>query len=573
MTQFNARVLWWFTTALGVVIAMIFSFWLTTHANHALPANQAPIALAPKYADWERRWISPLDPNVCSTDPTETSRFADPNAENSFRVAGGMVQLRLDASTGHIRGTWTLEQVEAPWGWLHLNPPTGFLLRSATTAQIALPIESHTNHLAIALDACARQACQVTLEFEVQTTPAAPSTVWLRAEDILPRLGLNGNNLLRNVKQRQQYGLNDFITLPGHFAAPAVLGVAPVGRWQWHVHIQQSQPMPEHLLTGATDGMLDFSLAWAPALRTDTIPQTSTLTIQHEGLDRNILHTLSDDAIAMQTCVAKRMGAAPDLHTISLAPRASSLQPTRYLGLANHPAAHMAAGSLTLPLPLLNQPTARRVNIAHAMAQRHIADTADLRETQGAQWLVHGLSGAIALLCSAEYDTPSQTQYLLQQMAQQTSSSLDTHAESLGAIAYAAFNGWVRDYTPLAALDVARRLHPPQITALLQELNNGMRVQYALANALGVQRTAMLLSMPLATDLQIAENGQSQGDRWRWQAGGWKRVGSVERHWQWPSSMQALRLDAWPGYERDFNNNLALSAMSTAPAQTLPAQP
>lgn len=411
----------------------------------------------------------------------------------------------------------------------------------------------------------------------MQTTAPKQTAVWLRAEDILPRLGLDGNHLLRDARQRQQYGLSDFLTLPDHFAASPAIGVAPVGHWQWRAQINDgtSAPALAQPLAGQTDGTLDFILAWMPTLRADTIDTSSaTLQVRHDGLDRKTQQALAHDATTMQACVSQRMGAAPDLQAIWLTPETLALPSARYPGLANQPAAHMAAGILSLASAMPQQPTTRRAHIAHAMALRHMADVTDLRQTKGAQWLAHGLPGAIALLCAAEHDTsPPQIQHLLQQMAQQTSASLAAHATSLGAIAYASFDGWVRDYSPLAALDVVRRLSPQQITALLQELGRGVQVQYALANAVGAQRAALLLSMPLATDLWITPDGQVQGDRWRWQTDSWKRVGSIERHWQWPFAKDALRLDAWPGYERNFTNNHVQPITSTALAQTPSAQP
>lgn len=139
---------WWVTTPLlGAAITGAVLFWQTNHAMSASENTSRPQL----QADWERRWIRPLDPNICSTDPAATSRFVDPDAENAFHIAGGTVDLQLDGVTGHVHGTWILEQVEAPWGWLHLQPPAGFSLHSATAMQTSLPIDaSHPNHLAIA---------------------------------------------------------------------------------------------------------------------------------------------------------------------------------------------------------------------------------------------------------------------------------------------------------------------------------------------------------------------------------------------------------------------------------------
>lgn len=507
------------TTWLGLaaaVLACSAAAWLI-----ARPAGDA----AQARADWEKRWITPLDPNVCTTEPGQTSRFVDDAAEHALRVAGGVLDIAIDAATGRAQGTWTLHGVQAPWGWLHLQAPPGFTLRAARARQASLATEVRGGHIAVALDACARQACDVTLDFSAE--PGAGR--WLPAERLLPRLGLDGDRVLRGPAERARHGLPDFLTLPDHLAAVALAGVAPAGAWHWQAQVQQGSFTT--VSKGQTSGALDF-----------------VLSTPHESAD-----ALAAEALAMHACVAARMGDAPQVEAVAYAPEAAP--------------ARLSAGTLWLPPALRDDPALRRAEMARAIALRHVADAGRLRQTRGVQWLASGLPGAVGLLCATEQEAPAVAQALLQRASAQATQALQAQAGEVGAVAFAAFDGWVRDYAPLAALDPVRRMGAAQIQTLLAELGGGVRIQYALSAALGTPRATLALSMPLATDLRTGAGGRLEGERWRWQQGGWKRLTAFDRGWALAGAPAdgALWLDAWPGYERDFTDNLAAPMLAAAP--------
>jgi len=487
------------------------------------PVNAAQVAQA--RADWEKRWITPLDPNVCTTEPGQTSRFIDDAAEHALRVAGGVLDIAIDAATGSAQGTWTLHGVQAPWGWLHLQAPPGFTLRAARARQASLATEARGGHIAIALDACARQACDVALDFS--TEPGAGR--WLPAERLLPRLGLDGDRVLRHPAERARHGLPGFVTLPDHLAAVALAGVAPAGAWRWQARVRQGASTT--VSNGQTGGVLDF-----------------VLSTPHESAD-----ALAAEAQAMHACVAARMGDAPQVAAVAYAPEPAP--------------ARLSAGTLWLPPTLRDDPALRRAEMARAIALRHVADAGRLRQTRGAQWLASGLPGAVGLLCATEQEAPAVAQALLQRASAQATQALQAQAGEVGAVAFAAFDGWVRDYAPLAALDSVRRLSTAQIQTLLAELGGGVRIQYALSAALGTPRATLALSMPLVTDLRTGVGGRLEGERWRWQQGGWKRLTAFDQGWALAGTPAdgALWLDAWPGYERDFTDNLAAPTLAAAP--------
>lgn len=510
-------------------------------------------------ARWERRWIMPLDPNLCSADPATTSRFAVPDAEHAFSVAGGTVELVLHPARGGVTGRWTLARVESPWGWLHATLPPGMTLRSATAAGVRaeIDVDADNGHVAIPLDACARQACDVTLSFDgVPGGQAEGGAMWLRAVDVLPRLGLDGDRLLRDPAQRQAQGLPAFLTLPDAHAGVAAAGVAPAGQWHWQIRTDEQADAGRTPFSGQgrTDGVLDFVVAQAPRLRAATVAGLGV--VQEDTPGSAAAAALAADVEAMQACLARRMGGTAVVDTVLLAPDRIG----DGTGVAGLPAAHLAGGTLWLPQSLRDDRAGRRAALAQAIAVRHVADRARLRHSRGAQWLAEGLPGAVALLCVAEVDGADAVRPLLQQAALRTEAALRARADELGAVAYAAFDGWVREYAPLAALDAVRRLSGDQIRTLLDELGQGVRMQYALANAMGAQRAALVLSMPLATDLRVTADGRVEGDRWRWQQGKWSRLSGLDKTWTMAPAdggTAGLHLDGWPGYERNFADNVA----------------
>ncbi|SHE58635.1 hypothetical protein SAMN02745117_00537 [Lampropedia hyalina DSM 16112] len=555
-------------TILGctVVLGAMLLWWWHSHATAATAGAEQPLAQADAVA-WERRWLTPLDPNVCTTDPQATTKHMLADAEGAFHVASGRVRLRVQPGSPRVQGEWVLEQVQAPWGWLHATLPPGLVLHRVTVGSASVAADVEHGHLAIALDVCAQQLCTVTLHFEV--SPGAGSRIgtdgiWLRAADVLPRLGLDGDRLLRQPATRKAHGLSDFLTLPDYWASPAVAGVAPAAAWQWDVQIE-GEPSP-HGASGTTDGALDFAVAWMPVPQTDASATKPALPVLELAVPQHRSHSVAAELDALQACMARRMGGTARVERVAAWPVGSS-----DAGLAGYPQSQLSAATLWLPHELwpdahgpdvppdAQRHTARRTSMAQAIALRYMADTARLRQGRGVQWLAEGVPAALALACVAETEDPLAVQALLQRAAQQADAALQAQHDEVGAVAYAAFNGWVRQYAPLAALDSVRRLSADQINTLLHELRDGVRVQYALANALGVSRTTLALSMPLATDLRLQPDGSVTGDRWRWQQGQWSRVGTPRAAWPLAASArhgQTLYLDAWPGYERQPTDNL-----------------
>lgn len=563
---------------------LVLSVLVSTSTGQA--ANAAPTATPLEAAQWEKRWITPIDPNVCTTAPGQSTRFNDPLVEHGLQVDGGTVDLSVDAATGRTVGRWTLKRVNAPWGWIHLLPPSGFELTTVFANGTPVGVKGDEGHLAIPLDACGRKACEIDLRF---TWEAGAAAGWARARDVLPRLGLDEDRLLRSPTQRQAHGLLATPTLPEYAAATVVAGVAPAGPWQWSIRLTATDgpggesadpaaidpavidaatidaaatdaPSTVDRYDGRTHGALDFSFAW-PGRQMADPDQPSA------AIDRLI----QADVDAMRTCVSDRSGLAVALRQLrwqAAGPSgAGPAATTRLPDPLEDSAAHLADGVLSLAPALAGDRPARLAAAARAFALRSIADGGRLRETRAGQWLAHGLPGALALLCATGELGADDAADLLQRVSDRVTERMSLAGDEVGAIAWARYRGWVADYAPLSALDTVRRLTPAGIRTMVEASGSGVRPAYAMANTLGADRAALVLGMPLATDL-VAGEDEVHSRRWRWQQGQWKPLGRhgwqgrQDRHWQLdilpepdgPANLPIL-LDAWPAYERKVADN------------------
>jgi hypothetical protein len=56
------------------------------------------------------------------------------------------------------------------------------------------------------------------------------------------------------------------------------------------------------------------------------------------------------------------------------------------------------------------------------------------------------------------------------------------------------------------------------------------------------------------------------------QQGGWQRLTAFDKGWALAESVDgALWLDTWPGYERDFTDNLAAPVLAAAASNSSPS--
>lgn len=502
-------------------------------------------------ADWERRWLP---------------------AAAEFSVAGGEVLLQVVPASRELRGHWTLDGVRVHGSSLHARLPHGFELLDARVDGQSVAATVDDEHLAIPAASCRSRDCRIELAWRL---PVAGWTVsddgvlarpawlvgddfWLRAREVMPRLGLDGERVIRTPAERSRLGLAAGFALPAWRASLADGAAAPAGQWRWRVEVAGH---PAAGADGQLAGLLDFAALAAQRARTTEVAGLKLIHDASRGADAL---AVADDLQRMQRCVARHLGSAPAVSSVAQWPR----------GLPPGDGDAALAGNLLL---LAEQPhwdvagqgtgrLARRADIAAALARRSVADAADLREGAGSAWLASGLPGAIGLLCVAEEDGVAALQALLTRGAQRTTEALAGTETPVGPLSLAPRQAWPADYAPLAALNWAARLSPAEIQALLAQLRRQGDLVAALGSVAAADQVDRWLGPPLATDVRAAGTA---GERWVWRDGGWQEAGSPvaarrlqsidgRLNWDAPpqASVPALYLDDWPAYEREPKDNL-----------------
>lgn len=509
-------------------------------------------------ADWERRWLP---------------------AAADFSVGGGQVVLQVVPTSRELRGHWTLDGVRVHGKALHALLPHGFELLGAKLDGQAVAATVDGEHLAIPVVDCRSRACRIELAWRLPVVGwtvnddgvlARPAWLvgddfWLRARDVMPRLGLDGERVIRTPSERSRLGLPSGFALPAWRASLADEAAAPAGQWHWRVEVAEQSAATVH---GQRAGLLDFAAFAASHARTTEV---AGLKLIHDASRSPDALAIADDLQQMRSCVARRLGHAPEVATIAQWPRglppgnadAALAGDTLLIAEAPH---WDVAGKSTSGTGRL----ARRADIAAALVRRAVADAADLREGAGSAWLASGLPGAIGLLCVAENDGVAAMQALLERGAQRTTEALAGSEAPVGPLALAPPSAWPADYAPLAALNWASRLSSEEIQSLLLALRRQGEPASALRSVADTADVARWLGPPLATDVRVGSTADRPGgERWRWHDGGWRgatglvqprRLQSSAGRLYWDASAHpatpALYLDGWPAYERAPKDNL-----------------
>ncbi len=542
--------------AAGIAALAADSVWL--HQHYVVEGGyESREAKLHRDADWEQRWLAEA---------------------GSFSVAGGKVVLRVLPKEGALHGTWQLDELHASGSTLHAAVPNGFTLLSARVDGQKVNALVANDHLAIPLTDCHTKACRIELEWRLATTGwavvgdgvlAQPSWLvgdafWLRARDVMPRLGLDSNRVVRTPADRLRLGLPAEPVLPPAAGSLAAGAAAPAGKWLWQVD-RVDGIRNTTVASGRIVGLLDFA-----AVSATTAQETSIdgLSIRHDPQRQADARAVAEDLSSMRRCVAERLGGAPVVTGVAQWPRGlptgdgDAALADGLLLLAEEPHWDVAAKG--------NGRLARRADIAAALARRQIVDGADLREAAGSQWLEFGLSGAIGLLCVAEADGIEALQALLARGAQRTTEALASTEVPVTRLTLARRDEWANDYAPLASLPWAIQLNPESTLKMLLAVREKGDVPNGLQITTGKAVAELWLGPPHAVDLHVLGD-KVTGESWIWRDGGWqqsdgqshaRRLQCDEQgHLRWqalaqPDAMPSLYLSDWPAFEREPKDNL-----------------
>lgn len=524
-------------------------------------------------AQWEKRWLG---------------------RAGAWTVAGGEIDIDVDASAATVAGRWQLKQVRVERGWLHLSLPPGL---SALRAQVAggdVVIEHEGDHAAADLQSCAIAPCEVTLSWQVanpgwdaEGRPPWLSRrgMWARAADLAPRLGIDRERLLRSPADRRLQGLPVEVPVIAALHATSAMGIAPAGDWRWMVRHHAAIGGPANESTGSSKGnALDFAAIQAPAAQTTKIDGRAYL---HDATHRQTADEVAEDLQLVSACVARRVGAVPEVRSVVQMPRGldqAGLAGMQLL-LPEQPAWDVAATGLGRHL--------RRADIAAALARTQLAGAAQLRGGDGALWMTEGLAGAIGLLCAGDAGGLDAVSALLDRGADVTSQALAASRAPVGDVTSAPGKSWFAAYGQLALLGWAGQRTGTDIQALVAAVrDNGGDVVGAVRHLFPEEAEA-LSGAALASDLRLSAPAtlaprSAVTEQWRWERGGWaaeparaRRGLLLVRHDAPSGALRvvtlddlsgvaegALVLDARPGFERAPKDNRLGLLQRTATSNT-----
>ncbi len=541
------------TVTIGVASVLLYDRLVTEGEYESLFAEQD------ENAAWEQRWWQ---------------------ADSGFSLSGGEVRISVSPQSRLVEAEIRYRNVVAPGGNLLGELPHGAGIDTARVDGEMVAAETAYDQFALPLGSCAETGCDVTLDISLHLKGWAlehqswlrSSGVWLRAEDVLPTLGLDPDRRLKAPLDRRTHGLDEQSTELETTALAATGGVAPEGDWQWQVEFEQ--PGNQSRQQGQFSGPLNFAVVWTP--ESSISGSGSAPAIWHSDAHTQVAIEIREDLTNMQQCVDDLLGASPQVNDV--------VQIPRELGEVR-----LYDGLLWLPEDLGWDVTAegfgrelRRTRIASALARASLERRIRLRDEPGAQWLIQGVSGWAGLECLRQ----RQGEQIWVAMMERHSSDL---AEEVGTLEYpvervshAGDVDWMHHYTPLAVQAWAARIGNEglrqQLNLLIDHVNQGVDVASALVQVTSPQFSQQMLGMPLASDIAVIadRNGQPEvkARRWQWDQGGWQPLqepelvvhkhsrsheGSVLTLEQFPQSAstahEIIALDSWPSAERTPTDN------------------
>ncbi len=517
-------------------------------------------------------------------EPATATRAAAASWERAWAAQGGPVELRGGAVSVTVEPqeqtasvVWTLHQVQVPEGVLHLELPFGFGSLEATSGGEPLSLERSDDHVAVTLGACASgPGCDVQLAFDVawvgwrpvegETPWVHASGVWATSAELLPRIGLDPDRMLRVPAHRRDAGLPESPALIRHGAGVYERGVSQGGSWTVEVQLPLGWSLKP---PAAFEGPLEFVVAWRPEAPL-AVERDGTRAWHGPAHERTAADIL-EDVGAVQACVDTMLGGAP--------------RPTAVLQAPRHGSPAIVGDVLWLPEdPLWDVEGEghgrwhRRLVLGRLMARDVVTRRARLQRHPGSRWLSEGVPGWVALHCSRSLDGAEAWHAMLARSSEEVAQNLSASVGPVEDVHAGGAEAWVRSYAGVATASWADAIGDVEARAVLDEVlaavHGGATVERALLSAVGPETTDALLGRPRATDVQLAAapNGTvvARGARATWRDGGWHEDGeatevTVHRAAAAPSVVDVDRplddttmtvLDAWPSFERSIDDNV-----------------
>ena len=448
-----------------------------------------------------------------------------------FTLQGGHVDVLLDAHSQRARSKVRLTGIQCAQGRLTGQLPQGTRSIAATANGRSRDVSVAFDHFELDLGDCRARRCDLEMELEIaadgwRLQKSAPhwlhrTGIWARAEDVVPRLGLDPDRLLRSPTDRLAHALSPSLAFPGRFALVSARGVLPAGRHSWRVRI--IQPGRHTALEGKTDGPLDFAVAWYPDdTRVDVLKHQSVIA-WHGPASRLVAGEILSDLAAMQRCVQERTGFRPHVAEVLQAPRdlGEVALHGSILWLPEEKGWDVAARGVGR--------SKRRAAIGEALAAAAIARAADLRLEPGSRFLTSGVAGYVGLACLLEQEGSNAWLTWLARRSEHVAEELGALDAPIVGLAEDGPAPWVSEYAPLATLAWARtqgeREFRSTIQTLVARVGKGASIRAAVEQTLNHEVATLLLGAPHSADVSLVEatdGVEVRSERQRWDDGGWQ---------------------------------------------------
>ncbi|MEM9191159.1 MAG: hypothetical protein AAGF12_18395 [Myxococcota bacterium] len=511
-------------------------------------------------AAWERHWFA---------------------GAGSFEVSGGRVAIELDPTERQAYARWHLQDVRSRGARIQAELPPGTSIVAATVNGQPTPVDANEDHAAVTLGPCAAQeGCEVVLDIKATRTgwPADGTTpwidrsyVWMTADDVLPRLGVDPERALRAPARRREQGLPIRAPSVAARAMVSAAGVAPPGQWSYTVVVRKAGWSTSS--EGQIHGPMDFAFVWRPDAPSRL--ERGGVPAWHGPSHRAAAEQIIVDVREVHHCASTLTGwELPRPAEIVQAPRGDSLD--------------LHAGLLWLPEDQgwdveaegLGR-HARRWTLGRLVVSAYLAERAALRREPGSRWLQHGVAGWVALECVRRLDGEGVWSALVTRMSERIVQAFGSLSAPVESLSDAGDARWVEDYAPLTVFGWAHTVGTSRalevVTSVLTAVRGGAVLHDALADALSTEDAAELLGPPLASDLSVGDaalSGEVLARRWRWSSGAWAEEtrpassvlllsGASVR----PITLGAdlpdhgfIVLDARPAFERSMRDNVRPSS-------------
>ncbi len=442
-----------------------------------------------------------------------------------WSVAGGALKLAASTVDQQVSGRWQLNEVRTAGKWLHLELPDDLHVLRVSVDGSPATVETGDGHAALQLGACHSSGCNVIVDYEI--SPGGWDTeggqrwlsaagVWADARQLAPRLGVDYNKRIVAAADRARFGLPETTTAVPRQALQAMTGIAPRG--EWHVEVLVDGKKQSLLMNSALDFVV-LNAAHASFYPAGTVTVLSDRTRGRQAA------LVAEDVIDMKSCVTRRLGAQVKLHTVAQLPR--GMGETKMAGgtllLAEEP--HWDAGESG------TSRWRRQSQVAASLAGDVLARQLDLRQNDGAQAFLSGVSGAIGYLCAGDANGVDAVVALLTRASERISRALAAAEAPVTEVSLDTTEKWLDEYVQAAYISWIANASANQLQTLLAAIEKSASIRAGLAAFGGTQFAEEMLGVPTSVELSIADlrTAEYSIERFVWSAGGWHTVADPSR--------------------------------------------